>query len=135
MNRLVEGDVGSGKTVVAAMAAVMAMTQDFQVALMAPTELLARQHADTIFKLLHPLGLQDHVTLLVGGMKPAQKRTAHQAITDGKAQFIIGTHALIQEKVITKRLGLVIIDEQHRFGVEQRKSSKQKPSTPCTYFH
>lgn len=126
MNRLVEGDVGSGKTVVAAMAALMALAQDFQVALMAPTELLARQHAETIFHLLQPLGLHDQVTLLVGGMKPAQKTAAHKAIQEGKARFIIGTHALIQDKVITSKLGLVIIDEQHRFGVEQRKTLQKK---------
>lgn len=126
MNRLVEGDVGSGKTVVAVMAALMAMTQDFQVALMAPTELLARQHADTIFKLLQPLGMSERVGLLVGGMTKIQKDTAHAAIKEGKVQFVVGTHALIQEKVGMKRLGLVIIDEQHRFGVEQRKSLQAK---------
>lgn len=126
MNRLVEGDVGSGKTVVAAMAALMALAQDFQVALMAPTELLARQHAETICNLLQPLGLHDQVALLVGGMKPAQKTTAHKAIQQGSARFIIGTHALIQDKVITSKLGLVIIDEQHRFGVEQRKTLQKK---------
>lgn len=126
MNRLVEGDVGSGKTVVAAMAALMAMAHDFQVAFMAPTELLARQHAETIFGLLQPLGMQDKVGLLVGGMTPAQKKAAHGAITEGKVRFIIGTHALIQDTVITKELGLVIIDEQHRFGVEQRKKLQKK---------
>lgn len=122
MNRLVEGDVGSGKTVVAVMAAIMAMAQDFQVALMAPTELLARQHANTIFALLQPHGLSEKVVLLVGGMSSSQKTTARAAIKDGKAKFVIGTHALIQEKVDMHRLGLVIIDEQHRFGVEQRKT-------------
>ena len=126
MNRLVEGDVGSGKTVVAAMAALMAMTQDFQVALMAPTELLARQHADTIFNLFQPLGMSERVGLLVGGMTANQKQTAQAAIKEGKVRFIIGTHALIQEKVDMKRLGLVIIDEQHRFGVEQRKTLQAK---------
>lgn len=122
MNRLVEGDVGSGKTVVAAMAAIMAMSHDFQVALMAPTELLARQHANTIFSLLEPHGLSEKVVLLVGGMSSSQKTAARAAIKDGKAKFIIGTHALIQEKVDMHRLGLVVIDEQHRFGVEQRKT-------------
>lgn len=121
MNRLVEGDVGSGKTVVAAMAAVMAMAEGFQVAMMAPTELLARQHADTIYKLLEPLGFHGRVSLLVGGMKPKEKGRAKEHIKDGRVNCIIGTHALIQEDVDMQKLGLVVIDEQHRFGVEQRK--------------
>lgn len=121
MNRLVEGDVGSGKTVVAAMAALMVIKHGYQVAFMAPTELLARQHADTLYKLLLPLSMESSITLLVGGLKPAQKTKAHKAIASGQAQFIVGTHALIQEKVDMHKLALVIIDEQHRFGVEQRK--------------
>jgi ATP-dependent DNA helicase RecG len=121
MNRLVEGDVGSGKTVVATMAALMALQQGYQVALMAPTELLARQHAATIYALLQPLGLADELTLLVGALSAAQKQKAQAAIAAGQARFIVGTQALIQEKVDMHRLGLVIIDEQHRFGVEQRK--------------
>ncbi|HJQ08455.1 MAG TPA: ATP-dependent DNA helicase RecG [Candidatus Saccharimonadales bacterium] len=121
MNRLVEGDVGSGKTVVAAMAALMCLSKGYQVAFMAPTELLARQHAETIYKLLHPLRLHDKVTSLVGGMKPKEKELAREHIATGRAQFIVGTHALIQEAVDMHKLGLVIIDEQHRFGVEQRK--------------
>lgn len=126
MNRLVEGDVGSGKTVVATMAALMAMAEGFQVALMAPTELLARQHAETVFKLLEPLGMADQVTLLVGGMNTKQKNAAYQHIADGHVKFIIGTHAIIQEKVDMHKLGLVVIDEQHRFGVEQRKKLMAK---------
>lgn len=126
MNRLIEGDVGSGKTVVATMAALMAMEQDFQVAFMAPTELLARQHADTIYKLLKPLGYESQVGLLVGSLKSAQKKTAHQSIKKGEIRFIVGTHALIAEKVDMHRLGLAIIDEQHRFGVEQRKKLQAK---------
>lgn len=126
MNRLVEGDVGSGKTVVAAMAAVMAMEQGFQVALMAPTELLARQHAETLHDLLQPLGMSGQLTLLVGGLKPAQKKAAQASIASGKARFIVGTHALIQDKVDMHKLGLVIVDEQHRFGVEQRKALQAK---------
>ena len=120
MNRLVEGDVGSGKTVVATMAAVMALREGYQVALMAPTELLARQHADTIYRLLEPLGLSGELLLLVGALTAAQKRKAHQAIAGGKARFLVGTNALIQDAVDMPKLGLVIIDEQHRFGVEQR---------------
>ena len=126
MNRLIEGDVGSGKTVVATMAAVMALAQDLQVAFMAPTELLARQHAETIHRLLKALGYEDRVDLLVGSLTEAQKKKARAAIAGGHAQFIIGTHALIQEKVDMSRLALVIIDEQHRFGVEQRKALMAK---------
>lgn len=126
MNRLIEGDVGSGKTVVAAMAAIMVIKQGFQVALMAPTELLARQHAETIHELLQPLGMSDDICLLIGGLKPTQKKQAQMMIASGKAKFIIGTHALIQEKVDMHALGLVIVDEQHRFGVEQRKALQSK---------
>ncbi len=126
MNRLLEGDVGSGKTVVAAMAAVMALRQGYQVALMAPTEILARQHAETLYDLLKPLGMADALTLLVGGLKPAQKRQAQERIKSGDARFVVGTHALIQEKVDMQQLALVIIDEQHRFGVEERKKLQVK---------
>lgn len=126
MNRLIEGDVGSGKTVAATMAALMVMAENKQVALMAPTEILARQHAETIFKLLAPLGRADEVVLLVGSLSKKQKDTAHTAINSGKAKFIVGTHALIQDKVDMHNLALVIIDEQHRFGVEQRKKLMAK---------
>lgn len=126
MNRLVEGDVGSGKTVVAAMCALMPMAEGYQVAFMAPTELLVRQHAETIHKLLEPLGLHNKVVVLVGGQKPKEKKSALEAIAEGRAQFIVGTHALIQEQVDMQRLALVIIDEQHRFGVEQRKKLMSK---------
>ncbi len=121
MNRLIEGDVGSGKTVVAAMAALMVAEAGMQTAFMAPTELLARQHAETMYNLLKPLGKENEVILLVGGMKPAEKKRARAAIASGKAKIIVGTHALIQEKVDMHDLALVVIDEQHRFGVEQRK--------------
>lgn len=126
MNRLVEGDVGSGKTVVATMAALMAMSDGFQVALMAPTELLARQHADTIHKLLEPLGMHHKLSLLVGGMGAKQKEAAREHIARGEVQFMVGTQALIQESVDMHRLGLVVIDEQHRFGVEQRQKLMAK---------
>ncbi len=126
MNRLVEGDVGAGKTVVAAMAAVMVMHHGHQVAFMAPTELLARQHAETLQKLLGPLGYGDKVGLLVGSMSPAQKSRARTAIRSGKMQLMVGTHALIQENVDMRALELVVIDEQQRFGVEQRKSLQAK---------
>ncbi|HET7673219.1 MAG TPA: ATP-dependent DNA helicase RecG [Candidatus Saccharimonadales bacterium] len=181
-NRLVQGDVGAGKTVVAAMCAVMAMSAKptdldagqgskeerakrtestvserqtladkvmrqesagmtgsagqqgqtvrefggYQVAFMAPTELLARQHAKSLEDMLRPLGMADKIVLLLGSMKPAQKKKAHEAIKSGQAELIIGTHALISEKVDMKKLGLAIIDEQHRFGVEQRKELLKK---------
>lgn len=126
MNRLVEGDVGSGKTVVAAMAAVMAMRSGYQVALMAPTELLAKQHAVTLTELLRPLKRDHEVALLVGNMTPARKKRAHDAIRAGQAKLIVGTNALIQDSVAMHNLGLIIIDEQHRFGVDQRKALMAK---------
>ncbi len=126
MNRLVEGDVGSGKTVVATMAALMAMEQGYQVALMAPTELLARQHADTIYNLLKPLGYEDQVGLLVGSLSAKQKQIARSKLAQGEIRCIIGTHALIESGVNMQQLGLVILDEQHRFGVEQRKALQAK---------
>lgn len=126
MNRLVEGDVGSGKTVVATMAALMVLAAGKQVAFMAPTELLARQHAETIHALLKPLGREASALLLVGSMTVAQKARAHKAIKSGQAGFLIGTHALIAERVDMHSLALVVVDEQHRFGVEQRKQLMAK---------
>ncbi len=124
MQRLVQGDVGSGKTVVAAMAALYAIENGFQAALMAPTELLAEQHRDNFQHWLAPMGLS--VAWLSGKSKVKQRREALQSIVDGSAQMIIGTHALFQAEVIFNHLGLVIIDEQHRFGVHQRLSLLQK---------
>ncbi len=124
MNRLVEGDVGSGKTVVAAMVALMAAKEGFQVAFMAPTELLATQHAATLYPMLKPFGLQPH--LLVGSMTAKDKAKTQADIASGNAQILVGTHALFQEKVDMLRLGLIIVDEQHRFGVEQRKTLMAK---------
>lgn len=126
MNRLLEGDVGSGKTVVAAMASLMAMEQNFQVAFMAPTEILARQHAETLFKSLDTVGYGSQVSLLVGSLKPKAKSLVHKKIKSGEVRLIIGTHALISEKVDMHKLGLIIIDEQHRFGVQQRKKLQAK---------
>ena len=126
MNRLVEGDVGSGKTAVATMAALMVLAEGKQVALMAPTELLARQHAETIHGLLKPLGRASSVALLVGSQSAAKKGKARAAISAGEAEFMIGTQALIQESIDMKNLALIIVDEQHRFGVDQRKTLMSK---------
>lgn len=126
MNRLVEGDVGSGKTVVAAMAALMAMEQGYQVVLMAPTEILARQHAETLHQLLKTVGHADQIGLLIGSLKPKAKELMHARIKAGDVKLIVGTHALISEKVDMHKLGLIIVDEQHRFGVEQRKKLQAK---------
>jgi ATP-dependent DNA helicase RecG len=126
MNRLVEGDVGSGKTVVAAMAAALVIDHGYQVALMAPTELLAQQHANSLHKMMKAIARHDEVCLLVGSMKPAQKTALHRLIKAGKVNFIVGTHALISDTVAMKNLGLVIVDEQHRFGVDQRKKLQKK---------
>lgn len=126
MNRLLEGDVGSGKTVVAGMAGLMAIEEGFQVALMAPTELLARQHAETLTELYTATGHAKEISLLVGSLKPAQKKIAHERINSGDIKFIIGTQALLQEKVDLKNLGLLVVDEQHRFGVDQRKQLLKK---------
>ena len=118
MNRLVQGDVGSGKTVVAALAAAAAIDAGFQAALMAPTEILAEQHFQKIAQWLEPLGVQ--TAWLSGKQKAKERRENLQLINQGQAQLIIGTHALIQEGVHFAKLGLAIVDEQHRFGVEQR---------------
>jgi ATP-dependent DNA helicase RecG len=129
MNRLLQGDVGSGKTVVAGLAARQAAHAGFQTALMAPTEILASQHAETLGKLLTPFGLT--VGLLTGSVKGVARRTLYEKIESGDVDVIVGTHALIQEKVVFHKLGFVAIDEQHRFGVTQRqellKKSKHLP--------
>lgn len=124
MNRLLEGDVGSGKTVVAAMAASMAIAQDYQVALMVPTEILARQHAASLAKLLKPLNVE--VALLVASEPKAGRRVTEAQLAEGKPMLVIGTQALLTGSVVLPRLGLVIVDEQHRFGVGQRQILKQK---------
>jgi len=121
MNRLVEGDVGSGKTVVAAMASLMAVEGGFQVALLAPTELLAQQHAVTFEKVFSHSAFGKKIGLLTGSLKAADKKAIKSMIENNKISIIIGTHALLQESVNWHNLGLVIIDEQHRFGVQQRQ--------------
>ena len=128
MNRLIQGDVGSGKTVVAAFALYLAVKNGYQGAIMVPTEILANQHKESLEELLAPLGIR--VGLLTGGMKAAEKKKVCQALSTQEIDIVVGTHALIQEKVSYQRLGLVITDEQHRFGVRQRESFFQKGGKP-----
>ena len=128
MNRLVQGDVGSGKTVVAAAVAFFAAKTGYQTAVMAPTEILANQHFKKFNEFLKPLGVR--VGLLTGSMSKREKETMYRAIKEGYIQVVIGTHALIQEGVEFKNLGLAIIDEQHRFGVKQRVELKKKGRMP-----
>lgn len=124
MNRLLQGDVGAGKTVVAGLAARQAAHEGFQTALMAPTEILATQHAETLSKLLSPFGVR--VGLLTGSVKGKARAALYNAIEQGEVDVVVGTHALIQSKVVFKRLGFVVIDEQHRFGVAQRQELLKK---------
>ena len=128
MNRLVQGDVGSGKTIVAFLAMFAAMENGYQTAMMAPTEILAEQHARKAFALFHHTGYR--VGLLTGSMKAAEKRKIHKAIRTGDVQLVIGTHALIQEAVEFESLGLAVVDEQHRFGVLQRAEIKKRGINP-----
>lgn len=123
MNRLVQGDVGSGKTVIAALAATLCIDAGFQAALMAPTEILAEQHYEKIFQWLKPLGI--NMVWLAGKQKAKERNDSLRAIASGQAQLIVGTHALIQESVQFSNLGLAIVDEQHRFGVAQRLALRQ----------
>lgn len=124
MNRLVEGDVGSGKTVVAFMAAYMAIKQGYQVAMMVPTEILARQHYASACRVLEKLGVK--IGLLIGSLKASEKNFLKQDIMSGEFDLVIGTHALLDEAVGFKNLALVVIDEQHRFGVNQRRQLKAR---------
>src|SRR5438067_2683371 len=128
MCRLLQGDVGAGKTAVAAAALLMAALNGYQGAIMAPTELLAEQHAQSIGSMLEPFGI--HTVLLTGSLRQRERAFGHAAIENGEAMVAIGTHALIQEDVNFARLGLVIVDEQHRFGVEQRDILRQKGFHP-----
>lgn len=128
MNRLVQGDVGSGKTLVALLSMLLAVDNGFQSCLMAPTEILAKQHFETISQLLKPLGL--NVALLTGSTKTKERKLLHQQLQDGTIHILIGTHALIEDKVVFKNLGFVVIDEQHRFGVAQRAKLHTKNHIP-----
>jgi len=133
MMRLVQGDVGSGKTLVAALAALTAISQGYQVALMAPTEILAEQHAINFALWFEPLGIS--VGWLAGKTKAKARRIALEAIENGEMQMVIGTHALFQAQVIFKKLVLVVIDEQHKFGVQQRLALREKGVFDDNYPH
>ena len=130
MNRLIQGDVGSGKTIVAVLALLSAAENGFQGALMAPTEVLARQHFESITKLFADCGIEKRLALVTGSMTAKEKREAYAAIASHEADIVIGTHALIQEKVVYDKLALVITDEQHRFGVGQRELLSGKGDSP-----
>lgn len=130
MNRLIQGDVGSGKTIIAVLALLNAVEAGFQGALMAPTEVLAKQHYDTVCELLKKHEFPVTPVLLVGSMSASQKKKVHEQIKDGTADIIIGTNALIQEKVEYNNLGFVVTDEQHRFGVNQRGGLARKGGHP-----
>ena len=126
MNRLLQGDVGSGKTMVAVLTALIAIGNGFQTCIMAPTEVLAQQHYKNIQKFLAPTGVKS--AILTGSSKTAERREVHAGLEDGSIGIIVGTHALIEDNVIFRNLGLAIIDEQHRFGVEQRSKLWRKSS-------
>jgi ATP-dependent DNA helicase RecG len=126
MNRLLEGDVGSGKTVVACMSAIMAVNSGHQVAIMAPTEILARQHLESFKKLLKPIKMHDTVALLLGRTTKENKNKLLTDLKNNKVKIIIGTTSLIQDVVLMNNLSLIVIDEQHRFGVDQRKKLLSK---------
>ena len=128
MNRLLQGDVGSGKTLVAAAAIWACIRAGYQAALLAPTEILASQHAENLNRLLAPFGMR--VALLTGGMKAAPRRTTLAAIRNDEADLIVGTHAILSEGVDFARLGLAVVDEQHRFGVRQRGLLAEKAANP-----
>lgn len=133
MLRLVQGDVGSGKTVVAALALLQAVENNYQAVMMAPTELLAEQHHRVLKRWLEPLGVK--IVYLSGNVKGVARKQAFDAIKSGEAQIILGTHALFQEDVSFKRLALIVIDEQHRFGVHQRAMLREKGVAGVEYPH
>jgi ATP-dependent DNA helicase RecG len=128
MNRLLQGDVGSGKTLVALLTMLFAVGNGFQAALMAPTEILAQQHFITIQELLAPMDMK--VAILTGSSKMKERRILHEQLENGEIDLLIGTHALLEPKVVFKNLGLVVIDEQHRFGVAQRARLWKKNTSP-----
>lgn len=128
MNRLVQGDVGSGKTLVALMSMLLAIDNGFQACLMAPTEILAKQHFETISQLVESIGI--NVQILTGSSKSKARKQLHESLQNGDVQILIGTHALIEDTVVFKNIGLVVIDEQHRFGVAQRAKLHAKNTQP-----
>jgi ATP-dependent DNA helicase RecG len=128
MNRLLQGDVGSGKTLVALLTMLLALDNGFQAALMAPTEILAIQHFESLKEFLQ--GMDIHVGLLTGSTKKKDRTILHEALQNGEMQLLIGTHALLEDTVQFKNVGLVVIDEQHRFGVAQRARMWKKNTTP-----
>ena len=128
MNRLLQGDVGSGKTIVALLSMLIALDNGFQATLLAPTEILANQHFQTFSEMLKPLNVK--IKLLTGSVKTKDRKEIHETLENGKLQILIGTHALFEEKVQFQNLGLAIIDEQHRFGVEQRSKMWKKNEIP-----
>ena len=130
MSRLIQGEVGSGKTIIAFLAMILSCENGYQSALMVPTEVLARQHYESFMELLAQQGLDFCTVLLTGSNTAKEKREIYAKIASGEAQIIIGTHALIQEKVVYKNLSLVITDEQHRFGVKQRESLAERGNPP-----
>lgn len=130
MSRLIQGDVGSGKTIIAVLALMNTAYAGYQAAMMVPTEVLAKQQYDSITKMFNNMGVELNVSLLVGSMTAAAKRKVYEDIENGRADIVIGTHAVIQEKVIFKNLALVITDEQHRFGVNQRRDLSDKGNNP-----
>jgi ATP-dependent DNA helicase RecG len=128
MNRLLQGDVGSGKTLVAVLTILLSIDNGFQSCLMAPTEILATQHYKSIVNFLDPLGIK--VSLLTGSVKQSDRKIIHQSLEDGTLNVLVGTHALLEDKVKFKNLGLSVIDEQHRFGVAQRAKLWKKNVQP-----
>ncbi|MFN6037850.1 MAG: ATP-dependent DNA helicase RecG, partial [Bacteroidota bacterium] len=124
MNRLVQGDVGSGKTMVALLSMLLAIDNGYQACMMAPTEILATQHFNTLKELTDPMGLE--IKLLTGSTSTKERRVIHEALQNGELKIIVGTHALIENTVQFKNLGLAVIDEQHRFGVAQRAALRNK---------
>ena len=132
MNRLLQGDVGSGKTLVAVMGMLIALDNYFQTCLMAPTEILAKQHYETVSEMLQEMGIT--VALLTGSTRKKERERIHQGLLDGSIQILIGTHALLENVVSFQNIGLAIIDEQHRFGVAQRAKLWQKNTTPPHVF-
>ncbi len=128
MNRLLQGDVGSGKTIVAVMAMLLALDNGFQACLVAPTEILAQQHYQSVRELLDPMGIE--TALLTGSVKAGDRRPIHEGLQSGSLSVLVGTHAVLEEKVRFANLGLAVIDEQHRFGVAQRARMWKKNQTP-----